>query len=220
MKLLAVDLDQTLLLMKDKETTLRNIKAVKKFLKQGNTFALLTGRQYQTFKLFLKKFDLTCDYIVGEDGAVILDKEEKEIYRKNIKPETVEKILDISEFYGKNSTFDNGYEYHISSINNIVKIIIPKKEVVDDDNFFDDIKNIKDIKMYFSHNWLNISNKNIDKYKAVKFIEERGDIDKENIFVVGDGLTDYEMIKRYNGILLGQSQYDYLYQYVEELIDN
>ena len=55
MKVLASDFDGTLY-VKDKKVVLRNIEAIKDFVKQGNLFGIVTGRNYSNLKKLLNEY--------------------------------------------------------------------------------------------------------------------------------------------------------------------
>ncbi len=216
MKLLASDLDFTILMHGDDELTKKNVDAIKKFIAAGNKFAIITGRQYRTFKDFLKEYDLHCDFIAGEDGKIIFDKDMNEVFRKNIAPSTLDTIYLLARKYNYEVNFDDGYRYHHDKIDNAIKVFFSKKEVEDNKEFLDKMKNIDNLNIYFSVMSYNIVEGNL-KYEALDFIKEKcGFLDKD-VYAVGDGIADVEMIKRYNGEMLGE-KYKYLYEYIEELM--
>ncbi len=216
MKLLASDLDFTILMHGDPDLTKKNVAAIKKFIAAGNKFAIITGRQYRTFKDFLEEYDLHCDYIAGEDGKIIFDKDLNEVFRKNIAPATLDIIYDLALKYNFEVNFDDGYHYHHEKIYNAIKVFFSKKEVEGNKEFLDKMYTIDNLNIYFSVMSFNIVEGNL-KYEALDFIKERENLSFRDIYAVGDGVADIEMIKRYNGEMLGK-RYKYLYQYIEKLM--
>ena len=50
MKILASDFDNTIFFQNDEEITQKNVNAIKRFMKEGNIFCLITGRTYMDIK--------------------------------------------------------------------------------------------------------------------------------------------------------------------------
>ena len=51
MKILASDFDNTLYFPEDETQTRNNVKSIKEFIKQGNIFCIITGRNYTDLKV-------------------------------------------------------------------------------------------------------------------------------------------------------------------------
>lgn len=219
MKFLASDLDGTILLKEEPEATARNIEAIKKFREAGNTFTLISGRQYRTFKQFLDDNNIECDFISGEDGAIIFDKDMKEFYRKNFDDNVLKELLDLCDKYQVKPTLDDGYDYFEKDNGNILKAFIRKQEVFSKKDFFEEVKNIKGITIYFSENWLNIISDFVDKVHAVDYITSKDEFLYHEVHTVGNEVNDEGMITKYDGVLLGAGKYNYFYEYVEDLIN-
>lgn len=217
MMLLGSDLDFTILMHGDDNITKKNVDAVKRFMDAGNKFAIITGRQYATFKEFLEEYDLKVDYIAGEDGCIIFDKDLNEIHRNNIKKESVDKISELADYYNYQANFDDGYSYHNEKVYNVIKIFFYKKDVEDNKEFLDKVDDIKDLTSYHSVVSYNIVEKN-RKSEALDFIKDREGFNDEDVYAVGDGVADVEMIEKHHGEMLGKGKYKYLYEYIEELM--
>ncbi len=217
MKLLASDLDFTILMHGNQPLTKKNVDAVKKFIAAGNKFAIITGRQYATFKDFLEEYDLKSDYIAGEDGMIIFDKNLKEIYRNNINPSTIDIICGLAKKYNYEINLDDGYKYHHEKVDNVIKVFFSKEEVENNKEFVDSIYALDNLNIYFSVKSFNIV-EGVLKYQALDFIKEKEGLDDDCVYAVGDGVADIEMVNRYNGEMIGKGKYKYLYEYIEELM--
>ena len=58
----------------DDESMKNNIEKVKEFRKNGNIFAIATGRAFFDFTKLLDKFNIEYDYLIINHGATLLDK--------------------------------------------------------------------------------------------------------------------------------------------------
>lgn len=95
MKLLACDLDGTLVETEKNFIRKDNIKAIKHLRKEGHKFIVSTGRDAKGIKSILKDNDgLEFDYLVLCNGALILDKNFNEIYKNTLPHNVVRSVYD------------------------------------------------------------------------------------------------------------------------------
>lgn len=164
-----------------------------------NNFVIATGRNFNYLKTDLK---IKCDYYICNDGGYILDSKENIIYKNIIEPKTVNEIysrilkLNYKEYY-----FDNIISATSRPTDNIDKIFIRLEGL---NNIKENIKylidGLDDIYAYKSTNWINIMSINSNKDKAIDYLVEHNNFD--NVYVIGNDVNDYAMIKRYNGYLI------------------
>jgi len=90
MKLLASDYDDTF----NTYDLEKNIRAVKKFMNDGNLFVIATGRSYPQMKKDIEQYHIEYNYLVCNDGALIFDNAGKVLYRKDIEQYLVKPIIE------------------------------------------------------------------------------------------------------------------------------
>lgn len=115
MKILASDLDGTLMI--DQKISPKDLEGIQKLREQGHKFVVSTGRTINGMKEVFDNYDLECDYMVLNNGAVVLDGDGKKIISKTIDKDILIKI--VEEFHDKEETliyFDYGQA--IGLINN------------------------------------------------------------------------------------------------------
>jgi len=96
-KLFASDYDGTFYKHNRKKGEIAaNVEQVGKWQKSGNLFIFATGRSISMMQME-KRRKLKYDYIVGLNGAVIVDKNHEILFQKAIKPETAQKIVQLIE---------------------------------------------------------------------------------------------------------------------------
>ena len=177
-----------------------NLKLLPEFMK-SNVFAIVTGRSYDDY-MNVTKNCIPVNYLIINHGATIL-KDDIVINSIPISNKTVTKLKKIFNFddleyfacKDKFSRVDIDTK-DLSKINITMQDNLVAKKAVDYINrYFDDIKAY----ILFHKNQLEIVSARANKRNAVKYIANLENINRYNIYTVGDGYTDFEMIKDYNG---------------------
>ena len=177
-----------------------NLKLLPEFMK-SNVFAIVTGRSYDDY-MNVTKNCIPVNYLIINHGATIL-KDDIVINSTPISNKTVTKLKKIFNFddleyfacKDKFSRVDIDTK-DLSKINITMQDNLVAKKAVDYINqYFDDIKAY----ILFHKNQLEIVSAMANKRNAVKYIANLENINRYNIYTVGDGYTDFEMIKDYNG---------------------
>lgn len=225
MKMLVSDFDNTLF-VDDKQVLDKNIDMIRKFINNGNIFVIITGRSYFDIKILLNKYNILYSYLICEDGARIYNSTDYCIFSSKIDSDIVNNIIKICNKYSYEYLLDDGYNY-TNNIYDCVKIVVPYVDYVLANKFLDEINVNNLVSAYISNKYININSFDINKeYSLSKLINiEKIDYD---LYVIGDGINDYEMIKKYNGVImddhcdilnvLNTSSYKYLYLYILELL--
>lgn len=201
MKMLVSDYDNTFYLSDD--DIKNNIKLVSKFMK-NNLFLIATGRSYFHYSLVRDLYNIKCNYLIINHGATII-KNDKIIYNieinNDIKNSLIEALrLDKAVNVFSCSLFDS---YDNLDKDDLTKIHVQydSKEIA---------KEINDLIKQKYYNYLNcflihgkqaieIVSKKADKSKAIKFVSNLESIQEKNIYTIGDGYSDIEMVKEFNG---------------------
>lgn len=196
-KLLICDFDDTIFLSNIKgvdKTTFEQetLCALYNFRKANNLLFINTGRSFNSFK---KNNIFDYDYLSCNNGAELYDCNDKLIELH---------ILDQNDL----KTINN---YEINS-NCIVKYYRAKDTV--DDNITaisitcDDEKEFNNMIKFFNNNLININcfysfpkirlvNKLIDKITNINKVLELEQLDKSNVFAIGDSDNDYLLLKTF-----------------------
>ena len=204
MFLLASDFDRTFYI--NNYDFKKNVEALKNFRKK-NKFVIVTGRSYQDYMNITKNY-VPLDYLVINHGATIL-KDSKVIRSEYINESTIDKLKNIIDFDNINyfATSDTESRVNINH-GNISKINISMKDNLVAKKAVDYINSIfSDIKAYilFHKNQFEIISTKANKCEALKHIGYLEKINSSNIYTVGDGYTDIEMVKYYKGFAIKNS---------------
>lgn len=227
MKILASDFDNTIYFLDDKKTTQRNIKAIRNFVKQGNIFCIITGRNYSDLKNILNEHDIPYSYLICEDGAKIFNNMDYCIETVLLERRIIERLIPILEANNCDYYLDDGYN-KTNYLEDVVKIVINCTDDKEKNRIISIIKEHVNIHIYASRFHVNIINKSVNKENALKKLINLEKLDVNLLNVIGDNDNDYEMLKEFNGgvikkhhkILdeLNKPEFDTLAEFIESII--
>ena len=228
MKVLASDFDLTLY-VPDEEVVKKNVIAIRSFMKQGNLFGIVTGRNYSSVKQLLNQYDIPYHYLVCQDGAKLFDSMDYCFSTIYLSREDIIQIIPVLEQYNFDYYLDDGYN-QTENMDDCVKVVgiigdrrKEAQQVVDhllDMGFY----------AYLSVEHINIMDGSVNKKDALEKVLVHADCYKDDLYVIGDSVNDYEMLSSFQGALmknhskeldqLGKRIYNTLYEYIEELERN
>ena len=206
-KILVSDYDQTFYL--NDEDIEKNKKSVENFRKHENIFIFATGRSYFDFMNKAEQYKLKWDYLIINHGATILDKNNNIISNYTIDNDVIKNIK-------KDLEIENAIKYFCCNLENsrtnfndkdLTKIYAKyEKDKAEQINSLINKKYSEFVNCYLvSGNAVEIiSNKTCKSY-AIEEIAQIENINQEEIFTIGDGYSDIEMIKNYNGYCMEES---------------
>ncbi|MCI8778149.1 MAG: HAD-IIB family hydrolase [Bacilli bacterium] len=189
MKVLVSDFDKTFY----DDNYLNNIDIVNKFVKSGNMFIIATGRSFDRLNEVIKVSDIAYSYLICNDGMNIYDNANNNIFSCSINKETLTSLYKLLES-DKNIIgilLESSKDEYSSQINSIAGKFINRdiccKLVEKINEQFDDVY------AYLSEYHINIRNKSASKANAIKFLIDNYNLNKEDIYTIGDGVNDSDM---------------------------
>ncbi len=228
MKILASDFDLTLY-VDDLDTVKRNVSAISRFIKQGNVFCIITGRNYSSIKKLLNQYHIPYHYLICQDGAKIFDSLDYCFSTEYLSREKIEKVLPIVEKYQFSYYLDDGYN-ETNNLDDCVKIACRLESRVDDAEKLISELDSNSVYAYLSSSHINIVDRSVNKKIALEKVLVHADCYKEDLYVIGDSINDLEMLTAFQGAVmknhhskldsLGKKSYSTLAQYIEELERN
>lgn len=213
-----------------------DIDKINDFRSNGNLFVIATGSSYTSFYKKLGKSNLQFDYLIVNHGSTIY-KNDKIIFNEVIERRIIEDLI-------KRYSLENNYTLDTKKLGNFFSCAkeglvkpnekdITKVHIELDSNVIDkEIKYLTEkyrdmLNIYgrvFKNDIEIISNK-ASKIIAVKKILQLEGINDKDVYTIGDGESDLEMIRKYNGYAVKNCN-DKLNQYciknvkcVSEMID-
>ncbi|MCI8700130.1 MAG: HAD hydrolase family protein [Clostridia bacterium] len=207
-KILVSDYDQTFYL-NDKDIEI-NKNEVKKFKKDGNIFIIATGRSFFDFKNKVHAYNIDYDYVILNHGATTLDKNDNIISNFPIYNEVVGDIKNnICLEESLNNFCCSELESRVDfDYDNLTKIHV-KYETKEKAMQINDIINNKYsryvISYYVTCNSIEIISNKTNKSNAIRLLTEKLNIDTSNVYSIGDGYSDIQMVKDFNGYCMKDS---------------
>lgn len=215
-KILATDLDGTLL--KDNKVTEENNKAVHKLQRGNNLLVISTGRPYNGIGMLKKESDISANYYILLNGALLVDSLGSRIEQKFIKKNIIKNIInDIAE-ENMFISLESGYVTYI--LTEGINLPYPNKkrvssiDEVDEEvslisvyNPMKDINEIETIKnninkeygdkvvAYRNDIYIDIVPLGCSKGKALKDLAQQEKIKSENLYAIGDSWNDASMFE-------------------------
>lgn len=206
-KILVSDYDDTFYI--NEEDILENVRLLNencdKFM-----FIIATGRSFYDYDKKRKLYNIKSEYVIINHGASII-KDDKLIYNESINEKIKNELI-------RDLEIDNCQEYFMCSgldsrvdINtkNLTKIHI-KYDTLEKTMEILEIINKKYDKyinsFLVSNNYaIEIVSSKVDKKNAILKILELEKIKEENVYTIGNGATDYEMLNYFNGYAMEYS---------------
>ena len=201
MKILASDFDETIFFLDDEEKNKRNIEAIQKFISQGNIFCIITGRNYSDLKYYLTKYHIPYTYLICEDGAKIFNNVDYCIETVLLNTNDIKNVIQVLEENKSDYYLDDGYN-KTNNYNDCVKIVINSKDETEKNRIVDLLKDKGYYHIYASRFHVNIINKSVNKEKAIKKLFNIENLDYNLLHVIGDNENDYEMLKKFHGVVM------------------
>ena len=207
-KMLVSDYDQTFYL-NDQDIEI-NKKEVKNFRDKGNIFIIATGRSFLDFKNKVNMYDIAYDYVILNHGATILDKNDNIIFNFPIYNEVIGDIKnDICLEESINNFCCSGLESRVDFIHSDLTKIHVKYDTKDKAEKVNKIINNKYskyvISYYVTSNSIEIISNKTNKSNAIKLLTKKLDIDDKNVYSIGDGYSDIEMVRDFKGYCMTDS---------------
>ena len=228
MKVLASDFDLTLY-VDDLEIVKKNVMAIRRFMKQGNLFGIITGRNYSDIKVLLNKYDIPYHYLICQDGAKLFDSMDYCFSTVYLSREDIVRIVPILEEYHFDYYLDDGYN-ETTNMDDCVKVVGVIENRREEAQKVVDILIKEGFYAYLSVYYINILDFSVNKKNALEKLLVHADCYKEDLYVIGDSVNDLEMLTSFQGAImknhskeldhLGKKSYDTLYEYIEELERN
>lgn len=201
-KILISDYDQTFYI--NDEDIERNKLLVKEFRNKGNIFVFATGRSYEDFKNVVKKYSLEYDYAIINHGATVLNGDEQIISNFEISDNIIKNIIQdlqveesIRHFCSRK--FESRLDFDSKNLTKINIRYSSQEQAMK----INDIINKKYFgyvnSYYVSYNSIEIISSKTNKSYAINILLNYLNSNNDNVYVIGDGYSDIEMIKDFQG---------------------
>ncbi len=207
-KILASDYDHTFY-VNDEDIEL-NKKAVKRFRDAGNLFIIATGRSYMDLQKKVNAYNLVYDYAIIDHGAGIIDNEGNgidSIFIENTIIPSIKKDLRLEDSISNFccSMFESRVDFEHKNLTKIDVKYKTKEEAWQVNEIINKKYGDYVISYFLTSNAIEIISNKTNKSHAIEVLAELLEIDKRNIYTIGDGYSDMEMIRDFNGYRMENS---------------
>lgn len=231
MKMLVSDYDQTFYI--NDEDIEKNKKAVKEFQNRGNIFVIATGRSYFDFKNKLDLYDFNYDYVILNHGATILDKDNNIFVNypiDNVIINCIKEDLELDKTINQFncSKLESRVDFNHKDLTKIHAKYNSKEEAMNINEKINNKYSNYITSYYVNTNSLEIISNKTNKSTAINVLIDRLNISKDNVYTIGDGYSDIDMIKDFKGYTMKESvnelkqvaikEYDSVYDLINELM--
>ena len=208
-KVIVSDYDQTFYI--NDEDIEKNKIAVKNFMNKGNIFIIATGRSYFDLKNKVNEYNIDYDYCIINHGATVLDKNDNIMFNFPIDNDIIRNIKrdmllerTLNNFCC--SLLESRVEFEHKDLTKINVKYNSKEYALDKENYINN-KYGNFVKAYYVNtNSIEIISNKTNKAKAIYWlIKFCNNVNKANTYVIGDGYSDIEMVKKYNGYCVKKS---------------
>ena len=176
-----------------------NNNAIKRFVKKGHKFVLSTGRDYLSLFGELKKYNIVMSYISCGNGTAIFDNKLDLLLFNKISKNEMKLFKDFYSYFEYIKMLN---PYGEEDIKNIIEFEIRYKDLKAREKFQKFLIENKIFNYYHDHKnplIVHIFNNNSKKSDSIIFLANKEDIRYSDIFCIGDGYNDYDMIYMFNG---------------------
>ena len=208
MKMLVSDYDQTFYI-NDNDIE-KNKKAVEQFQNKGNIFVIATGRSYLDFKNKLDLYNFNYDYVILNHGATILDKDNNIFANYSIDSNIIKDIyedLNIKESINSFncSELESRVDFNHQNLTKINVKYNSREEAMRINKIINDKYSNYVVSYFVNTNSIEIISNQTNKSNAINILIERLGLSKDDIYTIGDGYSDIDMIKDFNGYAIKDS---------------
>ncbi|MFV0379916.1 MAG: HAD-IIB family hydrolase [Anaerorhabdus sp.] len=228
MKIIGSDYDGTLLI-KDKVDE-KCVEAIKLWQNKGNKFGIVTGRSSTSTKKEMISNNLNPDFIICNNGGVILDAKFNVLKLTLINPDVISSIIDLIKTKECSELSLNDGEYRdsirlddkriirnlMAPIKSVDQMIADKKvaQIVcgfkkqEDANNCAEVINSKFseyVEAFENIGCVDIVPKGCDKAKGLSEVAELFNYPLEDVYAIGDSFNDIPMLKQFKSAALEHS---------------
>lgn len=225
MKLFVSDYDMTMYINEYIDDKV--LEAIKKWREEGYIFVIATGRNKFSIFEHIEKHNISFDYLIANNGALIFDKDKKVIFKEIIDENEAYKVIKslYNEFGGTveiandeqlisvkskgGKTTDYFEAFKIEKIIDIEEIY-SIKNIIQINKWTDNVENSKIVSDFVNNNFkevaaygnirtVDIVGKKVNKANGIDFLLKNKLKNIDKVFVAGDSNNDIDMITKYDG---------------------
>ena len=193
-----------------------NCAAVSEFIKKGNIFVLSSGRSYESLTRKVEEHNIPYNFLACADGNYLFDENGNLLLSSKMDREIlpkVDRLRSIKGYERVDYAYERKYSKEYDAQENIGSLAFIFKKPNVTNEFRDEFERIKQenpsydysVYGYNDEEYFMIKPRSVSKASPIVYLEKKLSLPKSEIFTVGDALNDLEMIRDYNGFLIGDN---------------
>lgn len=234
MKVLASDYDGTLCI--DHQVSKENIQAITRFRNAGNLFGIVTGRSMESLQKEMNTYQLSCDFIITNNGGVLFDKHAKRLLTKYMEFSSALAIIAyikqtdcvsyvINDGYHRYKFLcnakaidykyakledSNGKEDEVLAKGNIAQIVVSLQEEQIAHSIANYINTyFQDVaQAYVNVHCVDIVPQGVSKANGIFDMQSYVSFLEEDVYAIGDSYNDLSMLEAFCGCTLSHANDD------------
>jgi HAD superfamily hydrolase (TIGR01484 family) len=196
-----------------------NCKLIREFIKDGNQFVLSSGRPLNSLKKQVELYDIPYTHLGTSDGNFLFDKkgnllEYNLISHHIVRNDILKALKNLKIYEGIQYAYPkvNLNKYYRRSRLGSIAFVIKEKKITDEFLIlFDELKRTNDaydfsVYGYSGIDYFMIRPKGISKSSPIKKLSNKLHISKKHIYTIGDNDNDYELVRDFNGFVIGNNE--------------
>lgn len=225
--LIVADYDGTIKQKDNKIEMLESLKLMRILIERKIGFTISTGRLFTSMKEEIINLSIPFNYLSCANGNILFDEFFNLLWRTQVNPSFFQQL---KPFYKNILCIDSLDEYGMNTSNNIVEYVIHitednqmRRKIVEWLLFSNEFDYCTDGENKYKIHIFNLSN----KIKTIELLQQKLNISSDYIYTIGDGPNDLDMIKKYNGFVLGDDlgfdssfalgEYDSFYEFAKDV---
>lgn len=226
--LIVSDYDGTLKKDENVEELKKNLKVLKSFLTNDINIMISTGRLYKSMRAEVDNFEIPFNYMSCANGNVLFDEKFQILFKTDINSKI---INNLRPYYNQILEIEPLDEYGIITSSNLTEYLIHlveeqkvRRQIINLLLASSDVDYCTDGSNKYAIHIFTLSNKT----KTIEIVKDKLKLSPSEIYTIGDGINDLDMIKEYNGLIIGNlfnedknlsafSKYETFYSCAEEL---
>lgn len=207
--LIVSDYDGTIKKSDNLKEMIESLYLLRLLLEHKVGFMISTGRLYESMAKEIRDLNIPFNYLSCANGNILFDEYFHPLWKEYVNPKIIQ---ELKPYYNHILSIDSHNEFGMDALNGIVEYVIYLKE---DKHVRNEIVNLllssdtfdycTDGESKYILHIFNLSS----KVKTIEVIRNKLNMPISDIYTIGDGPNDLEMIKKYNGFIVGDALGDY-----------
>ena len=194
-----------------------NCRALEKYIKNGNYFVLSSGRPLDSLLEQVRRYNIPYTHLGASDGNYLFD-HQNNLLQANTMPNNIlselDELMELDIYKGIQYTYSRRNSYTFDPNEELGSIAFVIREENVNQEFLTKYHKLEeshpeyrfDVYGYHGIYFYMVRPIGISKSTPIKFLSSYLSIPPKKIYTIGDNDNDFEMIRDYNGYMIGENE--------------